>query len=93
MRIDLNNPIARQFAAEANGKKAGRPEPSPLSSEDKASFSHSGLSVQSLMASALSPSSVRDERVAALRDAVSSGKYSVDAEAVADAMIRESSGK
>jgi flagellar biosynthesis anti-sigma factor FlgM len=93
MRIDLHNPIARQLATETNAKKTGKPESSPLATEDKANFSHSGVSVQSLVADALTPSALRHERVAALRDAVSSGKYSVDADAVADAMIRESSGK
>jgi flagellar biosynthesis anti-sigma factor FlgM len=90
MRIDLSNSIARQLAAETSAKKSGKPEPSPLPAEDKASFSHATPSVHLLVESAMTPSAARQERVSALRDAVSSGKYSVDAEAVADAMIQES---
>jgi len=91
MRIDLHNVIARQLA-EANAKRTGNAPSSPLPAEDKASFSHAPVSVHSLVEEALSPSTVRQERVTALRHAVRNGTYSVDAEAAADAMIRESSG-
>ncbi|MBI3476207.1 MAG: flagellar biosynthesis anti-sigma factor FlgM [Acidobacteria bacterium] len=93
MRIDLNNAIAQQLAAEKNSThKGGKPQPSPLPPEDKATFSNHGPSIHQLVQSALHPSTVRQERIAALRDAVNSGTYSVDADAAANAMIRESSG-
>lgn len=88
MRIDVSNPIARQVAAESNTKN-GRLERSLLPSEDKASFSHGGLSVETMVQSALSPSPLRQERVAALRDAVNSGTYALDADKIAQAMISE----
>ena len=90
MRIDLNNSIAQQIAGDSSTKKTGKPQPSPLPPEDKASFSHASHSVRTLIESALAPSAARHERVAALRAAVTSGQYAVDADAVADAMIKES---
>jgi flagellar biosynthesis anti-sigma factor FlgM len=90
MRIDLSNSIAQQIAGDSSTKKGGKPQPSTLPPEDKASFSQAAHSVRHLVESALAPSAARSERVAALRDAVSSGTYSVDAEAVAGAMIQES---
>ena len=94
MRIDLNNAIAQQLATEKNStNKGGKPAPSALPPEDKATFSHNGASIHQLVQSALHQSTVRQERIATLRDAVSSGTYSVDADAVANAMIKESTGK
>jgi flagellar biosynthesis anti-sigma factor FlgM len=90
MRIDLNNSIAQQIAAESSAQKNAKPDPSSASvSEDKASFSKASLSLPALIQGASKPPSSRQERVSALREVVSKGEYKVDTEAVADAMLKE----
>lgn len=90
MRIDLNNTIAQQLAAERSAQKDVKPDPSSSSvSEDKASFSQASLSLPALIHGASKPPVSRQERVAALREVVNKGEYKVDKEAVAEAMISE----
>jgi flagellar biosynthesis anti-sigma factor FlgM len=93
MRIDLNNSLAQQIAAERSAQKnAAPPEQAPApatSGEDKASFSKASLSLPALIQSALKPPTTREERVAALREVVSNGRYKVDTSSVAESMLTE----
>jgi anti-sigma28 factor (negative regulator of flagellin synthesis) len=90
MRIDLNNSIARQVAAEKSAKAKENSSASTSAREDKATFSQSSLSLPGLVKSAMSPSAARQERVAALRDVVQSDQYKPDPAAMAKAMLEES---
>jgi flagellar biosynthesis anti-sigma factor FlgM len=90
MRIDLNNSIAQEVAAERTAQNNTKPDSASASmGEDKATFSKASMTLPALIQSAMKPPSTRQERVAALREVVSSGKYKVDTEAVADAMLNE----
>lgn len=89
MRIDLNNSIAQQIAAERTDKSSNKPGSSTSVSEDKASFSQAAESMSSLMERALAASTSRQERIAALREAVANGQYRLDADAMAEAMLNE----
>jgi len=91
MRIDLNNSIAQQVAAERTAKTNGKPASSTSSSEDKASFSAAAESLSSLVERALAPSTARQAHVSALRDAVANGHYKLDPDVMAEAMMKEGS--
>jgi anti-sigma28 factor (negative regulator of flagellin synthesis) len=90
MRLDLNNPIARQLAAELDAKKSSKPEVPSATVEDGTTFSQRIPSMQVLMQDAMKPSDVRYARIAALRDAYRNGTYSTDADTSAEAMLKES---
>lgn len=91
MRIDLNNLVASQVAAERSAKKSGKPETSPAGAgEDRTSFSHASVSLPGLVEGALKPSTARQERVATIREAVSNGQYKPDPHVTAAAMLKES---
>jgi negative regulator of flagellin synthesis FlgM len=58
--------------------------------EDKTTLSFDGASVDALASQAMSSTDVRQDRVDALRQAVSNGQYKVDPDQVAEAMLQES---
>ena len=91
MRIDLNNAIAQQIAAERADKSNNKPASTSSTSEDKASFSHGAETLSSLVQKALAPSTDRATKVVALRDSVAKGQYKTDPDATAEAMIKEGS--
>jgi len=91
MRIDLNNSIAQQVAAERAAKGNSKQQSSTAASEDTTSFSHGVESLSSLVEKALTPSAAHQAKVMALRDAIVSGQYKVNPDAMADAMIKEGS--
>jgi negative regulator of flagellin synthesis FlgM len=90
MRIDLTNPAAGQIASEASGKPAGAQSAAGAdSSEDRATLTSGAASVQSLVSQAMSSPEVREDKVASLRQAVSSGNYQLDPAGIAASMIDE----
>lgn len=94
MRIDLNYIIANEVTAQRSTKNVNTSKQtdattSTSSSEDQASFMEMGMSLPSLVDQAMQPPDSREERVAALKDAIQSGQYSVDPQTVADAMLVE----
>ncbi len=90
MRIDINNLMAQQLAAERAAKSNTKSKASSSSApEDQATFSESSLSATALIQGAMTEPPTRQEKVAALRDVVQAGQYKLDPVVMADAMLRE----
>jgi len=90
MRIDIHNLVAQQLAAERAAKSNTKSNASSSSAqEDQATFSESSLSAAALIQGAMTEPPARQEKVAALRDAVQAGQYKLDPVVMADAMLQE----
>jgi len=92
MRVDLTNVAANQIAAEPNPKQvsANQVAASDVSgSEDRTSFKSDAQSLNSLVSKALSSPEIREEKVASLQQAISSGNYKLDPQAIAGSIIDE----
>ena len=92
MRVDLTNVAASQIAAEPNPNQvnANNAAASNLSgSEDRTSFKSDTQSLTSLVSKALSTPEIREEKVASLQQAISSGNYKLDPQAIAGSIIDE----
>jgi flagellar biosynthesis anti-sigma factor FlgM len=90
MRIDLYNSAASQIASEqssqqVNAQKAaqsGLPD-----GEDRATLTSDSTSVGSLVTAALNSPEVRQDKVASLQQAISSGQYQLDPAQIAASMV------
>ena len=88
MKVDLNSLAASQIPVDrgakqvSNGNLTGTQAP-----EDRISFHSGSLSVQSLTNQALNSPQIRQDKVDALRQSVTSGTYKPDASSTAGAMI------
>lgn len=92
MRIDLYNSAASQLATEANAKQvnAGNAAAADATAgEDRTTLSSGSASVDSLVSAAMSSPEIRQDKVASLQQAVSSGQYQLDPEKIAASMIDE----
>ena len=92
MRIDSNQPLTNQVAddrASSNAGKAGGAPSSNAWSAAESSFSATAAGMANLTARALETPAVRQDRVDALRQAISSGSYEIDPKQIADAMLSE----
>jgi flagellar biosynthesis anti-sigma factor FlgM len=90
MRIDLTNSAASQIASEPSAQPAGAQSTSgALAPEDRATLTSGSASVESLVTQAMSSPEVRADKVASLRQAVSSGSYQLDPAGIAASMIDE----
>ena len=92
MRVDLTNVAANQIAAEPNPNQvsANSAAASGLSgTEDRTTFKSDTQSLSSLVSSALNSPEIREEKVASLQEAISSGNYKLDPQAIAGSMIDE----
>ena len=91
MRIDAfnsTNEIAADQGTQQVGSRSGAS--ARLSGpEDRATLSTESVSLSSLTAKALQNSAVRQDKIDALRQAVSNGSYQIDATAIANSMLDE----
>jgi negative regulator of flagellin synthesis FlgM len=92
MRIDLTNSAASQIANEpgspsVNGQSPVTPETS--GTEDRTSFTSDQASVSALVSTAMQSPEIRQDKVAALQQAIGSGQYELDPEKIAASMIDE----
>ena len=91
MKVDLNgttpDPIITQ---EGNRPSSQAPNWGHERDEDKATLSFGQDNIGALTTQAMSTSDVRQEKVAALSQAISSGQYKVEPAKVAEAMLQES---
>jgi len=89
MKIDANGPITNQIQTERNPSQKPDGIASTGSSEasDRTTLNSTGNSVQLLTNQALQSPEVRQDKVDAIRQSVSSGQYKVDPGKIADAMI------
>jgi flagellar biosynthesis anti-sigma factor FlgM len=96
MRIDFNYepqaaPEVSRPSNQAGATEANSAVPSALG-EDKAQLSRTHAQVEAYAAQAAQLPEVRQERVAALRESVQSGRYHVSHEKVAAAILVHMSG-
>lgn len=92
MRVDLNNVAANQIAAESNPTQVSGSSVNAAGlsgSEDRTSFKSDTQSLSSLVSTAMGSPEIRDEQVASLQQAIGSGTYKLDPQAIAGAMIDE----
>ena len=89
MKVDLNSLAASQIALERGAKQVSNSGQTSNSAatEDRISIHSESLSVQSLTSKALNSPSIRQDKVDALRQSVTSGTYKPDAGKTADGMI------
>ena len=89
MKVDLNSLAASQIAVDRGAKQVsnGSLTSTQATTDDRISFHSDSLSVQSLTSQALNTPSVRQDKVDALRQSVTSGAYQPDATSTAGAMI------
>ena len=92
MRVDLSQLTANQVASEHGAKKIERQDlggSEASGSGDRTSFSTDSSSVSSLANQAMSTPEVRQELVSQLKEAVNSGQYKIDPQAIASSMVNE----
>jgi len=91
MKIDLNSstpdPIATSRSDSNTVASANRPHKAV--EEDTASLSFDRTSVGSLISQAMAAPDVRQEKIDALRQAISNGQYKLEPDKIADAMLPE----
>lgn len=88
MRIDISSPAASLLPADWGNTQAKKgASGADSTAEDRATFSSAGNTVQALTARALAMPEVRQDRVDVLRQSVSAGTYSLDANKTAAAIV------
>lgn len=89
MKVDLSNLAASQIPTDRGAKQvsSGSLNSAQATTEDRISFHSGTLSVQSLTSQALNSPSIRQDKVNALSQSVSTGAYKPDANSTAGAMI------
>lgn len=88
MRIDVNS-SANLLPADWNSSQGtkGASNGVAQTTQDTTTFSHASTMVQSLTAQAMNTPAVRQAKVDALHQSVSSGNYSLDPAGIAAAMV------
>jgi flagellar biosynthesis anti-sigma factor FlgM len=89
MKIEANSPAASQLTANRSAKQVsnvGQPEISGTT-EDRTTFHSDVTSIQQLTSQAMNSPEIRQSKVDALRQSVSSGEYQPDAAKTAGAFI------
>ena len=91
MRIDLygpqSSPEAEQRPAASSASNASSSSLEVASTEDQAQFSGAHVQVAALAAQANQLPEIRQEKVEPLRQSVTSGRYALDPEKIAGAMV------
>ena len=91
MKVELNRPTLDSVTP-AHGNAAEIKEDQTLHApeEDKATLTAGKANIEPLATQALNSPEIRQDKVEALRQAITSGQYKVDPGAIAEAMIRDS---
>ncbi|HEY1648531.1 MAG TPA: flagellar biosynthesis anti-sigma factor FlgM [Terracidiphilus sp.] len=92
MRIDLFNTAASEISSEPNSKQIQSPTvPSTETSDsgDRTTLTSGSGTVGALVSEAMSSPQIRQDKVQSLQQAVSSGKYQIEPDKIAGAMIDE----
>jgi negative regulator of flagellin synthesis FlgM len=92
MRIDLYNTTATQAESLADQKQVqaqNSSAPHATGEGDHATLTSGAGSTASLVSGAMSSPEIRQDKVESLQQAISSGKYKIDPEQIAGAMIDE----
>jgi len=93
MKIEVNSPTASQLPTDRSVRSAASSKINEAqgTTEDRTTFHSDSALVQTLTTQALSSPEVRQDKVSALRQSVSSGEYSVDASKIAGAIVDSNS--
>jgi negative regulator of flagellin synthesis FlgM len=92
MRIDLYNSTASQLNNDSDAKQVKSQDlavTDATESGDRTTLTSGSVSVSSLVSQAMNSPEVRQDKVESLQQAVQSGKYQLEAENIAGAMIDE----
>lgn len=92
MRIDLYNSAASELTSETSARQVNAENTAATASaasEDRTTFTSGSTSLESLVSTAMNSPETRQDKVASLQQAISSGQYSLDPQAIAGAMIDE----
>ncbi|HEX4036804.1 MAG TPA: flagellar biosynthesis anti-sigma factor FlgM [Acidobacteriaceae bacterium] len=91
MRIDLTNSTASQISSEPNNPSVNGQgvAPEAQSSEDRATLTSDQASVNQLVSTAMQTPEIRQDKVATLQQAISSGQYPLDPASIAASMLDE----
>jgi negative regulator of flagellin synthesis FlgM len=92
MRIDVFNSTAGDISNEPNSKQVQSPTvPSTDTSDsgDRTTLTSGSGTVGALVSEALTSPEIRQDKVQSLQQAVSSGKYQIEPDKIAGAMIDE----
>jgi flagellar biosynthesis anti-sigma factor FlgM len=94
MKIELNSPAANQLPVDRSVKQVSTSDTTAAQSVtvDRTTFHSDSLSVQSLTSQAMNSPEIRQDKVAAFQQSISSGEYKPDASKTADA-IASSNGQ
>jgi flagellar biosynthesis anti-sigma factor FlgM len=90
MRIEINTPDMQSISAEQAKKSpvAATNTADPTRAGDETSFSQDKVTLSALATQALGQPEVRQSLVDSLRQDVSAGRYEVNANQIADAILR-----
>jgi len=92
MRIDLYNSAASQIGNEPNSKQVNAqnvPVSESDSGGDRTTLTSGSGSISALTSEAMNSPEIRQDKVQSLQQAISSGQYKLDPDAIAGAMIDE----
>ena len=89
MKIDVNSLAANQLSVDRGPKQFSNSTLAGTQNltEDRTTLQTGSLSVQSLTSQAMNTPEIRQDKVDALRQSVTSGEYQVSAKAIASAII------
>jgi negative regulator of flagellin synthesis FlgM len=97
MKVDLNGPQGSDFSeitssqqAQAGKLRPAAAEANAAIGEDTTNLLSTQATVTQLTQKVLQSSEIRQDKVAALRQAIESGEYKIDAGKIADAMLGDS---
>jgi flagellar biosynthesis anti-sigma factor FlgM len=90
MRIEINTPDMQPTSAEQAKKSpvAATNKAAPAGASDETSFSQDKVTLSALATQALGQPEVRQSLVNSLRQDISSGRYELDPNQIADAILR-----
>jgi flagellar biosynthesis anti-sigma factor FlgM len=90
MRIDLFNSAAAQVMGEQSSQRigsSGAAKGALSEADDRATLSSDSVSLKSLVATALSTSEVRQDKIDGLRQAIGTGQYQLDPSKIAASIV------
>jgi flagellar biosynthesis anti-sigma factor FlgM len=93
MKIEVYSPTASQLPADRSAKQVSKSSVPEIQSatEDRTTFHSNSNSVQALTSQALNSPEIRQDKVDALRQSVTSGEYKIDAAKIAGAIVNSHS--
>ena len=92
MRINGHSPLSNGIVTDRSEKSANSEHPVAAGPQDQTSFSSDRTAIASLEARVMQTPEIRQDRVAGLKDAISTGKYALEPDKIAEAMLSESAG-